>query len=95
MVGKGIRKDEDFIHSTSIKDDNSNKRLWFLWGGLIISYFGIFVVSISLTHSLPLFLNLADKGEYSIICQLIGIVTMTVGIVLVLTIILKRPGKSE
>jgi len=50
----------------SNSENHSNlglKELWLLWVGLLVFYSGIFLISVSLTGSLNLFLDLGHKEE--------------------------------
>jgi len=62
------------------------KGLWLLYIRLLISYLGVFLISVWLTDSIVLFIGQTGKGG-GVIVGLIGFIALTVGIMLVLLIV--------
>jgi hypothetical protein len=65
------------------------KELWLLRVGLLVFYLGIFLISVYLTGSLNLFLNLKQNEEGMVISRLFGFIALMIGIKLMLGVVLK------
>lgn len=66
------------------------KGLRLLWVGLLIFYFGIFLISVCLTGSLHLFFSLEHNKEGIIISGLLGFIALVIGIKLILGVVLNH-----
>lgn len=86
---------KDNLHSNSENHNNLGlKGLWLLWVGLLVFYLGIFLISVWLTGSLNLFLDLEHNEEGIMISGLLGFIALMIGIKLVLGVVLKHSNMN-